>query len=180
MHYCVVLILFNFLSVSQLIFSAGDKLKKLYPLYVKLGDGTDFATGGIMPLGEVYFDATRSRKFLYGAHVKHLITAARRAARPALPIVRSNSARRCRLMPHHMPFFNSRKACSAFSMRWWASGISCRLRAATEQKNLPTRKVRRTRVVLDLGRNAMKSKEAAGPRRPMIKRRRRPKYKSRF
>ncbi len=49
-----------------------DKLNPLYKTYVKLGVGTDFATGGIMPLGEVYFDATRSRKYLYGAHLKHL------------------------------------------------------------------------------------------------------------
>ena len=49
-----------------------DKLNPLYKMFVKLGVGTDFATGGIMPLGEVYFDATRSRKFLYGAHLKHL------------------------------------------------------------------------------------------------------------
>jgi hypothetical protein len=44
-----------------------DKLVKLYNTYVKLGIGTE-----LMPLGEIYFDATRSRKFLYGAHLKHL------------------------------------------------------------------------------------------------------------
>lgn len=44
-----------------------EKLVKLYNTYVKLGIGTE-----LMPLGEIYFDATRSRKFLYGAHLKHL------------------------------------------------------------------------------------------------------------
>jgi len=44
-----------------------DKLAKLYHTYIKLGVGTE-----LMPLGEIYFDATRSRKFLYGAHLKHL------------------------------------------------------------------------------------------------------------
>lgn len=43
------------------------KLAQLYHTYVKLGVGTE-----LMPLGEVYFDSKRSRKFLYGAHVKHL------------------------------------------------------------------------------------------------------------
>ncbi|MFK7786741.1 MAG: hypothetical protein AB8B56_16600 [Crocinitomicaceae bacterium] len=59
-------------QISPVSIRTVDKLKELYKLYAKLGVGTDFATGGIMPLGEVYFDATRSRKFLYGAHVKHL------------------------------------------------------------------------------------------------------------
>ncbi len=43
------------------------KLAQLYQTYVKLGLGTE-----LMPLGEVYFDSKRSRKFLYGAHIKHL------------------------------------------------------------------------------------------------------------
>lgn len=43
------------------------KLAQLYHTYVKLGVGTE-----LMPLGEVYFDSKRSRKFLYGAHAKHL------------------------------------------------------------------------------------------------------------
>ena len=59
-------------QISPVSIRTIDKLKPLYNTYVKLGVGTDFATGGIMPLGEVYFDATRSRKFLYGAHLKHL------------------------------------------------------------------------------------------------------------
>jgi len=42
-------------------------LDQLYHTYVKLGLGTE-----LMPLGEVYFDSKRSRKFVYGAHAKHL------------------------------------------------------------------------------------------------------------
>lgn len=44
-----------------------DKLSQLYNSYVKVGVGTEF-----MPLGEVYFDSKRSRKYVYGAHLKHL------------------------------------------------------------------------------------------------------------
>jgi hypothetical protein len=44
-----------------------QKLSQLYNTYVKLGVGTE-----LMPLGEIYFDSKRSRKFLYGAHLKHL------------------------------------------------------------------------------------------------------------
>lgn len=43
------------------------KLPQLYNTYVKLGIGNE-----LMPLGEVYFDSKRSRKYLYGVHVKHL------------------------------------------------------------------------------------------------------------
>jgi len=43
------------------------KLPMLYHTYVKVGVGTE-----MMPLGEIYFDSKRSRKFLYGAHLKHL------------------------------------------------------------------------------------------------------------
>lgn len=43
------------------------KLTQLYHTYVKLGIGNE-----LMPLGEVYFDSKRSRKYVYGAHVKHL------------------------------------------------------------------------------------------------------------
>ena len=59
-------------QISPVSIRTIDKLNPLYKTYVKLGVGTDFATGGIMPLGEVYFDATRSRKYLYGVHLKHL------------------------------------------------------------------------------------------------------------
>lgn len=44
-----------------------ENLSKLYHSYLKLGIGSEF-----MPLGEYYFDAKRSRKFIYGAHIKHL------------------------------------------------------------------------------------------------------------
>lgn len=42
-------------------------LPKLYNSYVKVGLGTEF-----MPLGEFYYDSDRSRRLMYGAHVKHL------------------------------------------------------------------------------------------------------------
>ena len=42
-------------------------LDQFYNTYVKLGIGSE-----LMPLGEIYFDSKRSRKFVYGAHVKHL------------------------------------------------------------------------------------------------------------
>ncbi len=44
-----------------------DKLNQLYHSYAKIGIGSS-----IMPLGEIYFNGTRSRKFMYGVHVKHL------------------------------------------------------------------------------------------------------------
>jgi hypothetical protein len=44
-----------------------DKLSQLYPGYVKAGIGSIF-----MPLGEIYYNNTRSRKYQYGGHFKHL------------------------------------------------------------------------------------------------------------
>ncbi|HIP31655.1 MAG TPA: hypothetical protein EYG86_02720, partial [Crocinitomicaceae bacterium] len=44
-----------------------EKLPQLYSTYIKLGIGSE-----LMPLGEVYFDSKRSRKYVYGAHIKHL------------------------------------------------------------------------------------------------------------
>lgn len=44
-----------------------EQLDQLYTTYIKLGVGTE-----LMPLGEVYFNNTRSRKYVYGANVKHL------------------------------------------------------------------------------------------------------------
>lgn len=44
-----------------------DKLPQLYNSYVKLGIGT-----ALMPLGEVYYNSTRDRRFMYGGHLKHL------------------------------------------------------------------------------------------------------------
>jgi hypothetical protein len=44
-----------------------EKLKPLYPFYAKVGVGST-----IMPMGELYFNSTRSRNNLYGFNVKHL------------------------------------------------------------------------------------------------------------
>lgn len=44
-----------------------DKLPQLYHAYVKVGIGSK-----LMPLGEVYFNNTRTRKYNYGFHGKHL------------------------------------------------------------------------------------------------------------
>ena len=44
-----------------------EKLKPLYPFYAKLGVGST-----IMPLGELYFNSTRSRNYFYGFNAKHL------------------------------------------------------------------------------------------------------------
>lgn len=44
-----------------------DNLTDLLPGYAKIGIGSKF-----MPLAEVYYGSTRSRKFIYDAHFKHL------------------------------------------------------------------------------------------------------------
>lgn len=44
-----------------------QKLAQIYHSYAKIGIGST-----LMPLGEVYFDNTRSRKYSYGVHLKHL------------------------------------------------------------------------------------------------------------
>lgn len=44
-----------------------DKLSRLYNTYVKVGIGSD-----LMPLGEIYYNNGRSRKYAYGASLKHL------------------------------------------------------------------------------------------------------------
>lgn len=44
-----------------------DKLPQLYNTYVKIGIGSTF-----MPLGEIYYNNTRSRKYMYGGSLKHL------------------------------------------------------------------------------------------------------------
>tara|TARA_B110000285_G_scaffold233210_1_gene306298 strand:+ start:37 stop:1743 length:1707 start_codon:yes stop_codon:yes gene_type:complete len=44
-----------------------EKLPQLYSTYVKVGVGSE-----LMPLGEVFFNSKRSRKFVYGLHAKHL------------------------------------------------------------------------------------------------------------
>ena len=54
-------------SIEAAKVKTNEKLPQLYPFYAKLGIGTE-----LMPLGELYFDSKRSRKFMYGAHAKHL------------------------------------------------------------------------------------------------------------
>ena len=44
-----------------------EKIKALYPFYAKIGIGST-----IMPLGELFYNSTRSRSSVYGAHIKHL------------------------------------------------------------------------------------------------------------
>lgn len=44
-----------------------ENLKDLFPAYIKVGIGSKF-----MPLAEIYYNSTRSRKLLYGVHFKHL------------------------------------------------------------------------------------------------------------
>lgn len=44
-----------------------EKLPQLYNSYAKVGIGS-----GLMPLGEVYYNSGRSRKYNYGAHLKHI------------------------------------------------------------------------------------------------------------
>ncbi len=47
--------------------SGDNKLPKLYNGYVKAGISTPF-----MPMGEIYYNNTRSRKYVYGLNIKHL------------------------------------------------------------------------------------------------------------
>jgi len=54
-------------KINPVSLKINETLSKLYHTYVKLGVGSEF-----MPLGEMYFDAKRSRKYMYGAHLKHL------------------------------------------------------------------------------------------------------------
>jgi len=44
-----------------------QKLSQLYHSYLKAGIGS-----ALMPLGEFYFNGTRSRKYVYGVHLNHL------------------------------------------------------------------------------------------------------------
>jgi hypothetical protein len=44
-----------------------DILPQLYSSYARVGIGSV-----LMPLGELYFNSTRSRKYMYGAHLNHL------------------------------------------------------------------------------------------------------------
>lgn len=54
-------------SITPATIKTEPKLNQLYSSYVKLGIGSE-----LMPLGEVYFDSKRSRKYVYGIHAKHL------------------------------------------------------------------------------------------------------------
>ena len=54
-------------SIEPASIKIKDNLDQLYSTYVKLGIGTE-----LMPLGEIYWNNTRSRKYVYGAHLKHL------------------------------------------------------------------------------------------------------------
>lgn len=53
--------------ITPATISTKENLSQLYHSYLKLGIGTEF-----MPLGEYYFDSKRSKRFMYGLHVKHL------------------------------------------------------------------------------------------------------------
>jgi len=44
-----------------------EKIKQLYPFYTRIALGSK-----LMPLGEIYYNSTRSRVYHYGAHIKHL------------------------------------------------------------------------------------------------------------
>ena len=44
-----------------------EKIKQLYPFYTRIALGSK-----LMPLGEFYYNSTRSRVYNYGAHLKHL------------------------------------------------------------------------------------------------------------
>lgn len=54
-------------KIEPAIVKLEPKLPQLYHTYVKAGIGS-----ALMPLGEIYFDGTRSRKYMYGVHLKHL------------------------------------------------------------------------------------------------------------
>ncbi len=54
-------------SIEPAAIKIKDNLDQLYSSYVKLGIGTE-----LIPLGEVYWNNTRSRKYFYGGHLKHL------------------------------------------------------------------------------------------------------------
>lgn len=54
-------------SIEPASIKIKDNLEQLYPAFVKIGIGTE-----LMPIGELYWNSVRSRKFVYGAHLKHL------------------------------------------------------------------------------------------------------------
>ena len=54
-------------TIKPVTIKVEPKLQQLYSTYVKVGIGSE-----LMPLGEVYFDSKRSRKYVYGVHAQHL------------------------------------------------------------------------------------------------------------
>jgi hypothetical protein len=57
----------NLDTIAAATVETTEKIKAIYPFYAKIGVGST-----IMPLGEIYFNSTRSRSTVYGAHIKHL------------------------------------------------------------------------------------------------------------
>jgi hypothetical protein len=57
----------NLDTIAAATVETTEKIKAIYPFYAKIGVGST-----IMPLGELYFNSTRSRSAVYGAHIKHL------------------------------------------------------------------------------------------------------------
>ena len=57
----------SFEEINPASIKTVDKLSQLYKTYTKIGVGTQ-----LMPIAEVFFDSDRSKKYVYGAHVKHL------------------------------------------------------------------------------------------------------------
>ena len=57
----------SFEEISPASIKTVDKLSQLYKTYAKIGVGTE-----LMPVAEFFFDSERSKKYIYGVHVKHL------------------------------------------------------------------------------------------------------------
>ena len=57
----------SFEEINPASIKTVDKLSQLYKTYAKIGVGTE-----LMPIAEVFFDSERSKKHVYGVHVKHL------------------------------------------------------------------------------------------------------------
>lgn len=54
-------------TITPAVIKLVDKLPQIYNSYVKVGIGYE-----LMPMGELYYNNTRSRKYNYGANIKHL------------------------------------------------------------------------------------------------------------
>jgi hypothetical protein len=54
-------------TIPQATVETTEKIKLLYPFYSKIAFGSK-----LMPLGELYYNSTRSRIYHYGAHIKHI------------------------------------------------------------------------------------------------------------